>query len=102
KALEAHSDLERQGLGQADRGCRLEVLPRAIGIRSLLGMGRQSVQGTLVPLLVIALELESQAHSIASHVLVFVARRDSRETLVERVAVAGQAESKRVLLHREP
>ena len=71
-------------------------------VRSLVGVRRQSVQRSPVPLLVIALELESQAHSVAHHLLVFVARGDSGEPFVERVAVARQAESKRVLLHGEP
>src|SRR5260370_20901302 len=101
KVFKAHADLERQGLRQADGGGRLEILPGAIGVRSLVGLGRQGVQRTLVPLLVIALELEPQAHAIGPQVLVFIARGDSGKPLVERVAVAGQAEKEGVLMRRE-
>ena len=101
KALKAYADLQRQRLGQGDGGGGLEILPRAVGVRRLAGLRGQGVQGTLVPLLVVALELESQAHAIGAQVLVFVAGGDSGEPLVERVAVAGQAEKEGVLMDGE-
>src|SRR5262245_1172859 len=76
KALKSYPDLECQRLGKGYGGGGFKILPRTVGLGGLAGLGCQGVQGTLIPLLVIALELESQAHPIIPHVLVFVAGVD--------------------------
>ena len=96
--MKSYTDLECQRLGQGDGGGGFKILPGTVGLRRLAGLRGQGVEGTLVPLLVVALELESQAHTIVPHVLVFVAGVDSGKPLVERVAVAGQSEKEGVLM----
>src|SRR5260370_42066289 len=49
----------------------------------------------------VALELKTQVYPVAAQMLVLIPGGDSGEPLVERIAVAGQAEKEGILLHRE-
>ena len=52
----------------------------------------------VVPLLVVAVELEAQAHAVRAQVRVLVARHDSGVALRQFVAVAHQPEREAVVL----
>jgi hypothetical protein len=65
-------------------------------------VGGRSVQGILIPLVVVAFELEAEAEFVAAKVLVLVLAVDAGEALVEGVPVTGESEEEGVLLDGEP
>src|ERR1039458_4993482 len=61
----ARADFEGERFGERDGDGRLEVLAPAVGLRGEVGMGAERGDGAGVPLIVIALHLETETDAIA-------------------------------------
>src|ERR1039458_4547861 len=97
ETFDTRADFEGERFGERDGDGRLEVLARAVGLGGEVGMGGERGDGARVPLIVIALGLETVANAIAEESLVFVARAEAGVAFVEPVAVADQAQGEGML-----
>src|ERR1035438_5155802 len=97
ETFHARADFERERFRERDGDGRLEVLACTVGLRGEAGMGGKRGDGAGVPLIVIALDLETEADPIAEKALVFVARAEAGVAFVEPVAVADQAQGEGML-----